>query len=508
MKIKHIFLLAFLIGSVFISHAQISNSEEILSKIQNEGYQNSQVLKLSSELVDVYGQRLTGSREYLKAAQWMRNKMEALGIENAHLENYCENCRGWSINSFNVELVAPNYMHINAYPLAMARSTDGIVEGEIVHIPTFGDMDLIKEQFSGNLRGKIILMGSQPKLGLPKRSTSTGLTVDRLQAMDEQLVAKNKQTPLPELLKSWESWDMEIHKFLQFVDEEGALAVLKTKPNLLNGLRSDGTYLYWNDAYKPLPYFTIMSEHFGRILRMIELKSEPKIRINLDTEFYNEPENNVNIIGEISGTDPKLKSETVMIGAHFDSWHAGTGATDNGANSIVLVEALRILKAIGFRPKRTIRVGLWGGEEQAFIGSVAYAKEHFGNLNEDPNKESKNVTAYLNLDNGVGIIRGIYLQENEFARPVFNEIFSSLATSKSWALSIENTLSTDHETFDYYNIPSFQFIQDHASNYATGHTQIDLLEYVPEEDIMKNAVTIAWTIYYLSEMKEKVPRKK
>ena len=177
-------------------------------------------------------------------------------------------------------------------------------------------------------------------------------------------------------------------------------------------------------------------------------------------------------------------------------------------SSIVLVEALRILKEIGFAPKRTLRVGLWGGEEQAFIGSVDYARSHFGELDQKPNKESTNVSAYLNLDNGAGAIRGVYLQNNEFARPVFEKIFSSLPGSDDWALTIDNTLSTDHETFDHYNIPAFQFIQEPLTyNNVTHHTQLDVLEYVPEEDVMKNAVILAWTIYSISEMDGKVPRK-
>jgi Zn-dependent M28 family amino/carboxypeptidase len=243
-------------------------------------------------------------------------------------------------------------------------------------------------------------------------------------------------------------------------------------------------YYFRNGDLKPLPYFSIMPEHFGRLYRMTKLNTTPIIRLNLETEFYNEPKNNVNIIGEISGNDTKLNSESILIGAHFDSWHSGTGATDNGANCIVLVEALRILKQIGYKPKRTIRIGLWGGEEQAFLGSAAYAKTHFGALNEKPNVKSTKVSAYLNLDNGAGAIRGIYLQNNEFARPIFDKVFEPISNLTTGAITIENTLSTDHETFNFYNIPSFQFIQDElAYNTSTHHTNLDLLEYVYEDDI-------------------------
>ena len=217
----------------------------------------------------------------------------------------------------------------------------------------------------------------------------------------------------------------------------------------LGVLHPDGTYYYRNDDIKPLPYFTIMPEHFGRLFRLLKLNITPTIRLNLDTEFYLEPENNVNIIGEIPSNDAQLKSESILIGAHFDSWHWGTGATDNGVNCTVLVEALRILKTIGYSHKRTIKIGLWGGEEQAFLGSAAYASQHFGQLDEKPNAESTKVSAYLNLDNGAGAIRGVYLQNNEFARPVFDNIFSFIPNITDGAVTIENTLSTDHETFDY-----------------------------------------------------------
>ncbi|MEP1094757.1 MAG: M28 family peptidase [Cyclobacteriaceae bacterium] len=508
MKLRTTFIFILFAAFLYSTSGQSKVQEEMLAKIRTEGFQNSQAMTILGELVDVYGQRLTGSREYLAAATWMSEKMKEIGLQNVHFEKYCPDCRGWSMKSFNVEMIEPNFMHINAYPLAMASSTNGIVEGEIVHIRSFRDMEMAKEKFGGKLQGKVILLGSAPRQRPLTDPISKIYTDDELQKLEDMLVIEDEQTPLPELLKSWETDDVRDQEFLKFIEAEGALALLKSRSMLLGTLHPDGTYYYKKDHLKPLPYFTIMPEHFSRLLRMLAQNVTPKLRLNLETEFYHEPNNNVNIIGEITGSDPKLKSEVVMMGAHFDSWHAGTGATDNGASSIVLVEALRILKEIGFAPKRTLRVGLWGGEEQAFIGSVDYARAHFGELDQKPNKESTNVSAYLNLDNGAGAIRGIYLQNNEFARPVFQEIFSSLPRSDKWALTIENTLSTDHETFDHYNIPAFQFIQEPLTyNNVTHHTQLDVLEYVPEEDVMKNAVILAWTIYAISEMDEKVPRK-
>lgn len=508
MKFISVICIAILLSFCVNISAQNKNDDLILSQIRAEGTINSQAMNMLSELTDVYGQRLTGSREYYAAANWVSNKMTSLGLQNVHFENYCDNCRGWSMKSFNVEMTSPNFMHINAYPLAMAKSTNGKIEGEVIHINSFRDMDMIRKQFTGNLNGKVILLGPEPNIKQLTGDLQKRYTEDELDGMEGKLVPKRKQTPLPELFKSWETSDKYDQEFLKFVEAEGALAVMKSRSMLLGVLHPDGTYYYKTNDYKPLPYFAIMPEHFGRMVRMIKQNVVPKIRLNLETEFYNEPKNNVNIIGELSGTDSKLKSETILIGAHFDSWHSGTGATDNGASSIVLVEALRILKQINYKPKRTIKMGLWGGEEQAFLGSAAFAKQHYGSINEKPNETSKKVTAYLNLDNGAGAIRGIYLQNNELARPVFEKIFNQVKNLTHGAITVENTLSTDHETFDHYNIPAFQFIQDDLTyRNVNHHTQLDVLEYVPEDDIMKNAVILAWTIYSLSEADEMVPRK-
>lgn len=508
MKLHSLFLSLFFVGFLFNGYSQATSKNVMLEKIKAEGFKNSQAMSMLGELSDVYGQRLTGSNEYLEAATWMSQKMTSLGFQNVHFEPYCDDCRGWSIESFHVEMVSPNYMHISAYPLAMSKSTSGIVTGEVVHIKSYRHLDSLKLQFSGKLKEKIILLGNTPAKKSLNDTLFKRYNEADLKKMAQQDSAEVKQTPLPELFKSWETSDVREEAFLKFLDEESALAVLTSRSMYMGVLHPDGTYFYKDGQLKPLPYFTIMPEHFGRLARMIDLNVIPKIRLNLETSFYSKPENNVNVIAELSGTDKKLKSETILVGAHFDSWHSGTGAADNGANSIVLVEALRILKAIGYQPKRTIKIGLWGGEEQAFLGSAAFAKDHYGELDEKPKPASTKVSAYLNLDNGAGVIRGLYLQDNALAKPVFKELFSSITDITEGVLTIENTLSTDHETFDHYNIPAFQFIQDPLDYYSvTHHTQMDLLEYVPEQDVIKNAVIMAWTIYSLSENEKMVPRK-
>jgi hypothetical protein len=507
-KFKSNLLIFLFFGIIINGYSQQTTAENLLAKMRNEGFQNSRAMEMLSELTDVYGPRLNGSREYFAAANWISNEMKDIGIQNVHFEKYCPQCRGWSITSFNLEMTAPNYMHISGYPLVYTKSSNGKVSGELVHVESYEDMDEVKNQFAGNLEGKVILLGKEPSRESLSEPLTSRFSEEELTKMEEKLTAEVKQTPLPELIKSWETEDFGEDEFLRFVEAEGGLAVLKTESMHLGILHPAGTYYYNMNHLKPLPYFAIMPEHFGRMLRMLNIGMVPLISLNLETEFYDESENSVNIIGQITGSDPKLKKEQIIIGAHFDSWHSSTGATDNGANNVVLVEALRILTQAGYTPRRTIVIGLWGGEELAYLGSLAYARDHFGSLDEEPNTESKKVSVYLNLDSGVGAIRGIFLQENEFARPVFSKIFKPIKDLCDGTITIENDLSTDHETFDHYNIPAFQFIQDPlAYDTATHHTNLDVLEYVPEKDIMKNAVILAWIIYSLAEMNEKVPRK-
>ncbi len=492
---------------VHYGNSQMTTDQQ-LARLKAVGYQQSQAKKMFYQLTDQYGQRLTGSREYYAAAKWTAATMKEIGLTNVHFENYCKECRGWSMKSFNVEMVAPNYMHIMAYPLAWTKSTNGTVEGELVQVENWKALDSIKNNLTGRLRGKVILLGKAPRSIKLTDTVFSRFSDDQLAKLENEIVPAEKATPLPEMLDEWAVENVQDQAFLEFVDKEGALAILRTSPMMTGILANSGTYYYKETDIRPLPFFTIMPEHFGRLLRLLKENASPRVRLNLETNFYLEPENNVNIIGEIEGSDPALKSESIMIGGHFDSWHLASGATDNGVSCVVLMEALRILKQSGLKPKRTVRIGLWGGEEQDFIGSVAYAREHFGNMKSKPNAESEKVSAYLNLDNGGGAIRGIYLQGNEMAGPVFNSIFNKAPSLGVKTVTIDNTIYTDHETFDYYNIPSFQFIQDPLSYETVNHhTHLDFPEYVPEEDMMKNAVILAWTIFNLADTESRVPRK-
>jgi hypothetical protein len=499
-------ILFFLIASSTLLFSQSKN--DALARIELEGLQNSQAMDMLYELTDVYGQRLTGSREYLKAAQWMAGEMKNIGLQNVHFEPYCPECRGWSIKSFNIELTSPNYMKVIGYPMAMCKGTPGIVEGPLVHIKDRRDIKAMIEKYAGMLKGKVVLYGPIPKMPDLNEPALNRYTESELLKMEYEIAPNEAIVPLPDLLDEWEEYSYKDKEFLEFFEKEGALAVLfseNAKPGILY---TSGTYHSLASDFTPMPYFSLIPEHYGRLSRMLAEGANPVLRVQLDTEIYMEPENNVNIIGEIPGNDQELKEEVVMIGGHFDSWHPASGATDNAVSCIALTEALRILKANGFKPRRTIRIGLWGGEEEAYFGSVSYTQAHFESPDGKPNAASRKISAYLNLDNGAGAIRGIYLQGNEMARSTFKELFAPLNRLGVATVTISNTFGTDHEVFDHYNIPAFQFIQDELSyNTINHHTQLDFPEYVPEEDLKKNAVVLAWLIRNLADSDAMVPRK-
>ena len=300
-------------------------------------------------------------------------------------------------------------------------------------------------------------------------------------------------------------------EFFAFCEEQGVIAVIEPSNFPYGILHADGNRTVPSftkkEDLKPIASFVLSNEHFGRIVRLIDLGLTPKIRLNLKTKFYKNPKYNVNLIAEIEGTDTVLKNELVIIGAHLDSWHAGTGAVDNASNCAVLMEALRVIKELGVKPKRTIRLILWGGEEQVFAGSQKYVSEFVGDFDSGKTKaENKRITAYLNLDNGAGMIRGVYLNGNPEIAAYFSEYLEPFEKSKT--LTLQNANQTDHELFDYFNVPAFQFIQD-PLDYMTAihHTNMDVYEYVPPKDQEYNAKLIAYLTYKIAQQEQRLPRK-
>ncbi|MEO9894389.1 M20/M25/M40 family metallo-hydrolase [Aurantibacter sp.] len=490
---------------------------QALAKINTEGFQKSQVMNLVTDLSDVYGPRLTGTDQYLTAAEWAKKTMESWGVDKVYFENYCDDCMGWEVNSFNMEMTEPAYMKIQAYPYAWTESSKGEQIGELIWIENHDDLEKVKKEWSGKLQGKTVIIGAAPKQNMLFDALSTRYTEEEIEEAEKSIVPAPTNPLGPsignvELIKNIDAIFNSIMRkndgFFEFLKEEGALSILGTTPFYPGILHPSGTYNFRESHVKPLPYFALSPENFGKLSRLIGRGINPKIKFHLDSELYLKPENNVNIIGEITGTDSKLKDEVVMIGAHFDSWHPASGATDNGAGTAVMMEVMRIIKATGVKPKRTIRIALWGGEEQGYVGSMAYAQEHYGKVKETTRKkEVEKISAYLNMDNGAGQMRGIYLQGNEAVKPIFEEMLAPYSHLDVDNLTIQNTNFTDHDVFDYYKIPGFQIIQDKL-NYSTvtHHTNLDALEYVPERDMKINATVIAALVYQIAQKETRMPR--
>lgn len=508
----------FIVALFFIGNSAIGQTlPRSLAKINTEGFQNSQVMNLISDLSDVYGPRLTGTNQYYTAAEWAKKTLENWGVDKVYFENYCDDCMGWEVKSFNMEMTEPAYMKIQAYPYAWTESSNGVQTGELIWIKDYSDLDQVKKQWSGKLQGKTILIGTAPEQNMLFDPLSTRLTDEQIQAAEKSIVP-TADTPLGPSIGDvdlignldaiFDSFMRKDDAFFAFLKAEGAISILGTSPLFPGVIHPSGTYNFREGHVKSVPYFAISPENFGKLGRLTEREVHPKIKFQLDSELYLNPKNNVNIIGEITGSDPKLKDEVVMIGAHFDSWHSASGATDNGAGSAVMMEVMRIIKASGLKPKRTIRIALWGGEEQGYLGSMAYAENHFGKVKETARKkEAEKISAYINMDNGAGQMRGIYLQGNEAVRPVFEEMLAPYSYLDVNNLTIQNTNFTDHDVFDYYKIPGFQIIQD-PLNYSTvtHHTNLDALEYVPERDMMINATVIAALVYQIAERDARLPR--
>ncbi|MEM9529274.1 MAG: M20/M25/M40 family metallo-hydrolase, partial [Bacteroidota bacterium] len=373
-------------------------------------------------------------------------------------------------------------------------------------------------QLSGKLQGKIIfLRGYYRPVRSVERKMSSRLEENALLRAaanpdpNDVIVGYHSRRSTVDVFGRRARIKRERSKFFEFCAEQGAIAIVEPSDFPYGILHADGNRaipsLHEAGDVRPLPSFVLSNEHFGRIVRLMDLGISPKIELNLKSVFYEDPKYNVNLIAEMLGTDPILREEVIIIGAHLDSWHAGTGAVDNAANCAVLMEAMRLLQQTGLRPKRTIRLILWGGEEQVFAGSRGYVNKYVGDFAEGiPKGENDKISAYLNLDNGAGMIRGVYLSGNTEVAPYFAEYLGPFP--KSQTLTIQNANQTDHELFDYFNVPAFQFIQD-PLDYMTAihHTDMDTYEYVPEADQQHNAKVMAYLAYKIAEADRLLPRK-
>lgn len=481
---------------------------DAIHKIREEGFQRSQVMETMSYLTDVYGPRLTNSPNIRQAAEWARKKLAEYGLVNAKLEPWGPFGRGWANERFSMNVIAPNPFPVIGYSVAWAPGTTGPITCDAAVAVMEKDEDLEKNK--GKLKGKCVL--TQPLREVAAHFTPQGERYTDAQLAD--LAKPNipeKRWPQPNQA-DFRAQQQFRQKVSQFLLEEGAAAVIER-----GGNTGDGGTVFVGGVQRgqtgtPSPVRVVIAiEHYGRIFRTLEKSIPVSIELNVQNKFYDENKNSFNVIAEIPGTDKA--DEVVMLGAHFDSWHSGTGATDNGAGSAVMMEAVRILKASGVKLRRTVRIGLWTGEEQGLLGSREYVKAHFAEPKPDKPEEwivkpeHSKLSGYFNIDNGTGKIRGVYLQGNDAIAPVFRAWMEPFANMGMTTLSIQNTGGTDHLSFDGVGLPGFQFIQDEIEyDTRTHHSNMDVYERIQEADMKQIAVIVASFVYQTANRPQMLPR--
>ncbi len=480
----------------------------VVAKIREEGLQRSQVMDIAGYIVDVLGARLTNSEAMKRAQAWVTGKMKEFGLENVVLEPFMDYGVTWDNEYFSLHMLEPDYQPMTGFPLSHTPGTGGKMACPAVLADVQTKADLAK--FKGKLKGAAVL--STPPLAISQAALAAGvarLTGEDLRKLEENVTppAPRPTTPPPnpDLLKPEER--------IAFYKAEGAVAVFQCtggRPGAVVGFARPGTKDdNWSreKSLASLPIVAVTPEHYNRMYRILQRGLAVKVEIEIRNRLGDKPEKASNVLGEIPGSD--LKDEVVMLGAHFDSWHASPNAADNASGCAVALEAVRILRAIGAKPRRTIRVALWGGEEQGLYGSRAYVREHFGDPRDPkspPTPAYEKFSAYFNQDYGAGQFRGIYLQGNEHARRLFTAWMEPFHDFGVTAVSIQSVGSTDHVPFDAAGLPGFQFIQDRIAGTA-GHTNLDFLDTLVPEDLMKNAVVEAAFAYHAAIADQRVPRK-
>src|SRR2546422_1215300 len=541
-------------------------------RIRDEGMNRSQVMQTLSYLSDVIGPRLTASPNMKRACNWTRDTLASWGLQNAHLEAWGPFGRGWSLKRFSAQVVEPQDIPLIAYPKAWSPSTNGAVTGDVVFLDAKNEADL--EKYKGKLKGAIVLTAPMREVQAHFEPLGTRRDEKNLLALADALPPGGGQGRgaggggggFRMTAEQRAAAQFNVRR-LMVAQEEGA-AVLVDPSRAGDG----GTIFvqqatgpqpvpevpfgpgaprqkaaYDKDAPKYLPQIVLANEHYNRIMRMLQAGEKVKMEVNIAVEWQDADPMGYNTVAEIPGSDPQLKEQIVMLGGHMDSWHSGTGATDNGAGVAVAMEAVRIIQTLGLKPRRTIRIALWTGEEQGLLGSRAYVAQHFGKLEtsttaattpaasdgatatprrggSDGNAvaspgpapapalikmpEYDKLAGYFNLDNGTGKIRGVYLQGNESIAGLFRQWLPPFRDFGAETLSLSNTGGTDHLSFDGIGLPGFQFIQDEIEyDSRTHHSNMDVFDRIQADDMKQAATILAAFVYNTAMRDDKLPRK-
>ena len=510
MKIKLLYTCLLVAVTAGTALAQDTPDPAMTQKIRDEGLNHSQVMDIAFHLTDAAGPRLAGSPGLKRAQEWAVSILKTWGMSNAAREPWGKFGKGWEVQKNYVAMTVPYYHALIAIPKAWTPGTNGPIRNTVTLIKADTITDL--DKYKGTLKGKIVIFDTKPGVERTFKADGARYTDEELDKMADakregprERRAFDRTSPQFVAMQKARAMRTAMNKFL--LDENVALILTQARG-------SDGTVFttngasYADTAKAVAPELETSGEDFQRILRLVKAGIEVNIEADIKTQFFTDDLQGYDVVGEIPGTDKNLKDQLVMIGGHLDSWHAATGATDNAAGSAVMLEVMRILKAVNFHPRRTIRIALWSSEEQGLFGSRNYVLNHFG----DPNTmvlkpEQAKVSAYYNLDNGSGKIRGIYLQGDSLAGPIFKSWLAPFKDLGATTVTIGNTGGTDHLSFDAVGIPGFQFIQD-ALDYGTRthHSNQDTYDKLSEEDLKQAATIVASFVYNTSERAEMVPR--
>ncbi|PZX46468.1 M20/M25/M40 family metallo-hydrolase [Algoriphagus chordae] len=506
MKRKLLFLPALLLaGMTFAQDVEL----EAIEKIKKEGLENSKVEEIAFNLIDKSGARLMNSEGYERAMNYAVEQLSDWGLKNANKEAFGEFGRGWEMEKTYVAMTKPYYMPFIAVPMAWTESTKGEVSGKVVFLDIKTEDDFAK--YRGKLKGAIIAIkpsGTQEPTFEPD---AVRYTAEQLHGMEHPAPrGNNRSSYTPEMLAQFRAARALGQKINEFIAGEGAQLIIKGVNGRHGTLFTSSPRGFMKDTPEGIPTLETAPEYVNLMARLLENGVEVELEAEVTTRYRTDDLQGYNVIAEIPGSDPTLKSEVVMLGGHLDSWHGATGATDNASGCIVMMEAVRILQTTGLQPKRTVRIALWGGEEEGLYGSRGYVKNHFGDRETMELKpEHEKISAYYNIDNGTGKVRGIYLQGNAAVAPIFNDWFTPLDDIvNDRTITISNTGGTDHQSFDALSIPGFQFIQDPIEyRTRTHHTNMDTFERLELDDLRQMAVVIASFVYNTAQRDEMLPRK-
>ena len=514
---------ALLLSSFVLAQTSEKADLDMVTKIRYEGFHNSQIRDIAQGLLEVIGPRLTGSPNMKRANDWTRDELTKFGLVNSHLESWGPFGRGWSNEYVNVRMTSPDIQTFIAYAKAWTPGTEGAVKAQCVRadIKTKQDFD----KYKGKLAGKIVILGDMPEVKPIVEAPYERYTDKSLADIADYQIPSEKPPFTPADAQRRQQFQRDLNQF--FADEK-PLAVIDHGRGAAGGgtvfVQSGGPYRK-NEPQATVPEITMAVEQWDRVARLLDNKTPVEMELNVKNN-WSDADEQYDTLAEIPGTDKK--DEVVMLGAHLDSWHSGTGATDNGAGSIVMMEAVRIIQALGVKPRRTIRIGLWSGEEEGLLGSQWYVTHHFGSrppINTPAQQgmptlrrrdagpvtvkpEQAKVSVYFNIDNGTGKIRGIYMQENAAVQPIFEAWMRPFKDLGMDTLTMRDTGGTDHLSFDAVGIPGFQFIQDPIEyETRTHHSNMDVYDRLQFDDLRQIAVIVADFVYNAAMRDQMFPRK-